>query len=249
MARAASAAPLSFTEICSIHWTSTCNPPRSDAQESRRAAGSASAASMNARLPEAVSNEDARAVKVSNFTSNSAVLELCVDPVTTPNPSPTTRKTFFTSSLPSVASFWSRLICSRRSAASCSRRLRARSRAASSSSGPSPSSPFPRRRFFFFLPPFLTSSSSSSLSEVPSLSFASSSSSLSSSPSSFARSSSVGSANTSSKGSPASPRMMCVACRAARQPESIAPPTVSGCSRQVCSPANKTRPSGRPSSS
>mmetsp|Transcript_9435 Transcript_9435/g.38208 ORF Transcript_9435/g.38208 Transcript_9435/m.38208 type:complete len:380 (+) Transcript_9435:755-1894(+) len=169
----------------------------------------------------------------------------------------TRRSTRFTSSLPSVISFCSLASCSIRSCFSFSRRLRMRSRAFSSSSGPSSPSMrrpfFPRRfffvSFFFFIFSPRSASSSSSSSESSSDPDASESSE-STDPAMSSRETNL---NTSSKGTPEPPFMTCSACLAARHPVSMAPPTVSGCSLHVCSPAKSRRPpldsSGRPSSS
>mmetsp|Transcript_11728 Transcript_11728/g.50563 ORF Transcript_11728/g.50563 Transcript_11728/m.50563 type:complete len:443 (-) Transcript_11728:2179-3507(-) len=164
----------------------------------------------------------------------------------------TRRSTRFTSSLPSVISFCSLASCSIRSCFSFSRRLRMRSRAFSSSSGPSSPSTcrpfFPRRFFVFSFFVFIPRSASSSSSESSDPD--ASESSESSDPAMSARETNL---NTSSKGTPEPPFMTCSACLAARHPVSMAPPTVSGCSLHVCSPAKSRRPpldfSGRPSSS
>mmetsp|Transcript_29695 Transcript_29695/g.74220 ORF Transcript_29695/g.74220 Transcript_29695/m.74220 type:complete len:286 (-) Transcript_29695:2754-3611(-) len=284
--RHVSSRPLSFSDTCVSQVVRPASPSLRSAHSARCGPGTFSIiASTHARRPDTVSNTSISATKVfmvpaamggaTAFTgvlaSRSRSWAASVDAGGRGGTSAIMRSTFFTSSLPSVASLASRRICSRCALASSSNTRRALSRAATSSSGPSSSSSsslsLRRRpllaldlplsflpRFPFFTPPPpppLSSSSSSSSSSLPSESESDPELPESSPPS--ASSSSVSSLNTSSKGAPASPVMRCSAWRAARHPVIIAPPTVSGCSLHVCSPANSRRPplvsSGRPISS
>mmetsp|Transcript_35808 Transcript_35808/g.88153 ORF Transcript_35808/g.88153 Transcript_35808/m.88153 type:complete len:261 (-) Transcript_35808:189-971(-) len=254
------------------HLVSPVSPSRRSAHSDRCCPGTCSnAATTKARRPLTVSRSAIRATNASMVSTARGLFALGFS-LSTIGASAMRRSTRFTSSLPTVASVASRRRFSTRASASSSNLRRARSRACSSSSGPSSSSSSsmrrPRRRFspfsfftFSFRSFFTLSFSSFFLpllppTRLPSSSISSSSSSesdSSSSSSSSLRSSGSARANTSSNSSPGSPVMMCSACRAARQPVSIAPPTVSGCSLQVCSPANSSRPplegSGRPISS
>ena len=153
IARPANAAPVSFVVTCVSHVVRKSNPPLRNAQVARSFSGNLSTAALiNASRPLCVSSVSAKSQNNENFPSTSRP----------PKPSPTTRRTRFTSSLPSVASFASRRSCSKRSAVSSSSRFLARSRAASSSSGPSSESyPDFLPRFFFVFLRFESSSISS----------------------------------------------------------------------------------------